>query len=256
MRLPNFEGPLDLLCFLIKKEEIDIYDIPIAQITKQYLAYVDLMRELDLEVAGEFILMAATLIQIKVKMLLPRAPEEEAEEEDPRADLVRQLLEYRRYKEVAESLQSYEDRQSRVFHRSYFEWQKPYRQKEVVLKDMTMFDLLSAFRDVLSNMPKVRYHEVQPIGVTIEEQIDYVLNGIGDRGHVLFRDLLSPITERIIMVVTFMAILELIKSRRISVRQSDVFGEIFIMRREPAVQLAIEPAGDAADKGEAAGPPA
>ncbi len=215
------------------------------------------MRELDLEVAGEFILMAATLIQIKVKMLLPRAPEEEAEEEDPRADLVRQLLEYRRYKEVAESLQSYEDRQSRVFHRSYFEWQKPFRQKEVVLKDMTMFDLLSAFRDVLSNMPKVRYHEVKPIGVTIEEQIDYVLNAVRDKDHVLFRDLLSPITERIIMVVTFMAILELIKSRRIGVRQSDVFGEIFIMRREPAVQLAIETAGDAAPfEGETAGPPA
>ncbi len=214
------------------------------------------MRELDLEVAGEFILMAATLIQIKVKMLLPRAPEEEAEEEDPRADLVRQLLEYRRYKEVSESLQSYEDRQSRVFHRSYFEWQKPYRQKEVVLKDMTMFDLLSAFRDVLSNMPKVHYHEVKPIGVTIEEQIDYVFNCIGDKDHVLFRDLLTPITERIIMVVTFMAILELIKAKRISVRQSDVFGEIFIMRREPAVQLAIDTADEAAAEGEAAGPSA
>jgi len=234
VRLPNFEGPLDLLCFLIKKEEIDIYDIPIAQITKQYLGYVELMRELDLEVAGEFILMAATLIQIKVKMLLPRAPEEEDEEEDPRADLVRQLLEYRRYKDVAESLLTFEERQSRVFHRSYFEWQKPYRQKEVVLKDMTMYDLLSAFKDVLDNLPKVRYHEVKPIGVTIEEQIDYVLNGIGDKDHVLFRDLMAPIRERIIMVVTFMAILELIKAKRISVRQSDVFGEIFIARRVPA----------------------
>jgi len=217
---------------------------------------VELMRELDLEVAGEFILMAATLIQIKVKMLLPRAPEEEAEEEDPRADLVRQLLEYRRYKDVAESLQSYEERQSRVFHRSYFEWQKPYRQKEVVLKDMTMFDLLSAFRDVLANIPKVRYHEVKPIGVTIEEQIDYVLNSIGDKDHVLFRDLLTPITERIILVVTFMAILELIKAKRISVRQSDVFGEIFIMRREPAVQLALDGDEAAGADAEAAGPPA
>jgi segregation and condensation protein A len=217
---------------------------------------VELMRELDLEVAGEFILMAATLIQIKVKMLLPRAPEEEAEEEDPRADLVRQLLEYRRYKDVADSLQNYEERQSRVFHRSYFEWQKPYRQKEVVLKDMTMFDLLSAFRDVLSNMPKVRYHEVQPIGVTIEEQIDYVLNGIGDKDHVLFRDLLMPITERIILVVTFMAILELIKAKRISVRQSDIFGEIFIMRREPAVQLSLDGDEAAGADAEAAGPPA
>jgi segregation and condensation protein A len=213
---------------------------------------VELMRVLDLEVAGEFILMAATLIQIKVKMLLPRAPEEETEEEDPRADLVRQLLEYRRYKDVAESLQTFEDRQSRVFHRSYFEWQKPYRQKEVVLKDMTLYDLLSAFKDVLENMPKVRYHEVKPIGVTIEEQIDYVLNGIGDKDHVLFRDLMAPILERIIMVVTFMAILELIKAKRICVRQSGVFGEIFIARREPAVQLALDEGGEGGETADAA----
>jgi segregation and condensation protein A len=219
---------------------------------------VELMRELDLEVAGEFILMAATLIQIKVKMLLPRAPEEEAEDEDPRADLVRQLLEYRRYKDVAESLQTFEERQTRVFHRSYFEWQKPYRQKEIVLKDMTLYDLLSAFKDVLDNMPKVRYHEVKPIGVTIEEQTEYVLNSLGGKDHILFRDLLMSLRERIIMVVTFMAILELIKAKRISVRQSDVFGEIFISRREPAVQLALdETAGDAGtapDPAEAAEP--
>jgi len=231
VRLPNFEGPLDLLCFLIKKEELDIYDIPIALITRQYLEYISIMRELDLEVAGEFILMAATLIQIKVRMLLPRAPEEGEEEDDPRADLVRQLLEYRRYKEVAESLVTLEDRQSRIFHRSYFEWQKPFRTKEVVLKDMTLFDLLAAFKDVLDNMPKVSYHQVEPIGVTIEEQAGLILKSIENRDHVLFRDLMVSVKERIVMVVTFIAILELIKSKRILVHQIAAFGEIWISKR-------------------------
>jgi segregation and condensation protein A len=244
VRLPNFEGPLDLLCFLIKKEELDIYDIPIALITRQYLEYINLMRELDLEVAGEFILMAATLIQIKVRMLLPRAPEEGEEEEDPRADLVRQLLEYRRYKEVAESLVTMEDRQSRIFHRSYFEWQKPFRSREIVLKDMTLFDLLSAFKDVLDNAPKTSYHEVQPIGATIEEQAELILKSLENRDHVLFRDLMTAVKERIIMVVTFIAILELIKSKRIVVRQADVFGEIWISMRSTDAAGSPPPAVD------------
>ncbi|MCK7472493.1 MAG: segregation/condensation protein A [Rhodopseudomonas palustris] len=215
------------------------------------------MRELDLEVAGEFILMAATLIQIKVKMLLPRAPRRRRRKRIRAPTWSVSCSSTAGTRRWRNRLQSYEERQSRVFHRSYFEWQKPYRQKEVVLKDMTMFDLLSAFRDVLSNMPKVRYHEVKPIGVTIEEQIDYVLNGIGDKGHVLFRDLLAPITERIILVVTFMAILELIKAKRISVRQSDVFGEIFIMRRR-AGRSARDRNGRRTPRPrrEAAGPPA
>lgn len=251
VRLPNFEGPLDLLCFLIKKEELDIYDIPIALITRQYLDYINLMRELDLEVAGEFILMAATLIQIKVKMLLPRAPEEEEEEEDPRADLVRQLLEYRRYKEVAESLVTIDERQSRIFHRSYFEWQKPFRTKEVVLKDMTMFDLLAAFKDVLDNAPKLSYHEIAPIGTTIEEQADRILKSLGGRDHILFRDLMASVGERIVMVVTFIAILELIKRKRILVRQADIFGEIWITERSgdaagSPMSAAVESAPDEA----------
>ena len=189
------------------------------------------MRELDLEVAGEFILMAATLIQIKVKMLLPRLPEEGEEEEDPRADLVRQLLEYRRYKEVAESLVAIDERQSRIFRRSYFEWQKPFRTKEVVLKDMTMFDLLAAFKDVLDNAPKVSNHEIQPVGTTIEEQAERILKSLEGRDHILFRDLMAPVIERIVMVVTFIAILELIKRKRILVRQADIFGEIWITGR-------------------------
>ena len=134
------------------------------------------MRELDLEVAGEFILMAATLIRIKVKMLLPRnVEEEEGEEEDPRAELVRQILEYKRFKEVAESLTDLETQQRRLFPRSYFEWEKKYEKKEIILQDVTMFDLLTAFKYVLDHIPKTTVHEVGPTGPTIEEQIQLLL---------------------------------------------------------------------------------
>lgn len=232
VRLSNFEGPLDLLLYLIKKEEIDIYDIPIAVITKQYLETVELMKELDLEVAGEFILMAATLIQIKVRMLLPRNPlDEEAVEEDPRTELVRQLLEYKRYKEVADSLSDLEERQSRHFSRSYFEWQKPYKEKEIVLKDMSLFDLLAAFKTVLDHIPQTTYHEVQAIGVSIEDQIDFLLKSLEGKDHIVFSEMISELKERIVVIVTFMAILELVKSRRIFVKQADVFGEIWITNR-------------------------
>jgi segregation and condensation protein A len=218
--------------YLIKKEEIDIYDIPIAVITKQYLEYVQLMKDLDLEVAGEFILMAATLIQIKVRMLLPRSPlSEEEEAEDPRTELVRQLLEYKRYKEVAESLTDLEERQSRHFPRTYFEWQKPYKEKEVVLKDMSMFDLLAAFKAVLDHMPKKTVHEIQMIPVTLEEQIEFMGKALEGKDHVVFAELMAQLEDRMVVIVTFMAILEMVRTRRIFVRQSDVFGEIWISNR-------------------------
>lgn len=223
---------MDLLLYLIKKEEVDIYDIPIAEITRQYLAYVELMRELDLEVAGEFILMAATLIRIKVSMLLPRREEEGEEEEDPRVELVRQLLEYKRFKEVAESLSSMEERQRRVFSRSDFEWGKAYLEEagEEVLHEVTLFDLLTAFKVVLDHMPRVTVHEVSGVGVTLEEQIAYLLSVLRDRERISFWELMSELKERVVIVVTFMAILELIRTHRILVQQVSVFGEIWILR--------------------------
>jgi segregation and condensation protein A len=234
IRLPNFEGPLDLLLFLIRKEEMDIYDIPIALITRQYLAYIELMQELDLDIAGEFILMAATLIQIKVKMLLPK-PEggEEEEEGDPRAELVRQLLEYKRFKEVAEDLTDLEDRQRRMFPRTYFEWQKTFKQegREVVLKEMSLFDLLQAFKSVLDHIPEQSFHSVKAMQVTLEEQIEFMNKMLQDRERIAFSDLMTNFQERIVVIVTFMAILELIRTRRISVHQSSVFEEIWIVRR-------------------------
>ncbi|MCK5149075.1 segregation/condensation protein A [bacterium] len=226
---------------MLRKEEIDIYDIPIAQITKQYLGYVDLMKELDLEVAGEFILMAATLIQIKVRMLLPR-PEMEGDEEleDPRAELVRQLLEYKRFKEVAENISDLEDRARRLYPRHDFEWTKPYRvaeeiSNEELLKDVSMFDLLRAFKFVLDNMPKITTHEVGETGVSIEEQIDYILTAIEIDERISFFDVISRLKYRVEIVVTFMAILELIKAHKICFQQAEIFGDIYILKYSESV---------------------
>jgi segregation and condensation protein A len=238
IKLTNFEGPLDLLLYLIRKDEIDIYDIPIAEITRQYLETIELMRELDLEVAGEFILMAATLIQIKVRMLLPSSPDEVTEEEeDPRAELVRQLLEYKRYKEVSESLIDMESRQRRLFPRTSFGWVKKistHRDEisaEELLKDVTMFDLVMAFKTVLDNLPKITDHHVESIGVTIEEQIDYIVNRLGKKERWRFSEFMSEIKERVTVIVTFLAILELIRTHHILVQQATVFGEIWVSRR-------------------------
>jgi len=234
--LPNFEGPLDLLLYLIKKEEIDIYDIPIASITKQYLEYIELMRELDLEIAGEFILMAATLIRIKVQMLLPKpALEEELEEEDPRAELVRQLIEYKRFKEVAESIEEREAEQRRLFPRTYFEWTKTFEKEEIpgdaLLKDVTMFDLMTAFKSVLDNMPLITTHQVSTIGVTIDDQIEFIMDQISKQERIGFTEIMSQFEERVVVIVTFMAILELIRTHRIRVQQASVFSEIWISRK-------------------------
>jgi len=215
---------------------VDIYDIPIAAITKQYLEYVELMRELDLEVAGEFILMAATLIQIKVRMLLPRSADEEEIEEDPRAELVRQILEYKRFKEVAETLNDMESSQRRLFKRTNFDWAKPFAKEEKIsteqfMHDANLYDLLKAFKYVLDNIPVVTSHEVSTMGVTVEEQIEFILNGLKDNERLAFTDVMFKIKERVAIIVTFMAILELIRTHQIRIQQVSVFSEIWILRR-------------------------
>jgi len=237
IQLPIFEGPLDLLLYLIKKEEINIYDIPIAKITKQYLKTIELMKELDLEIAGEFILMAATLIQIKVRMLLPKeADMTEEEEEDPRAELVKKLLDYKRFKEVAESLISIEERQRRYFPHSNFDWAKNYIHvqgisNEELLKDISLYDLFKAFKTALDKAPKVTTHEIQSIPITVDEQIDFLINELEVKKRLAFSDVMAKLHERALIIVTFIAILELIKTHRIIVQQAESFGELWIIKR-------------------------
>jgi segregation and condensation protein A len=226
-----FEGPFDLLLFLIRKHEIDIYDIPIHDITNQFLEYVQLMKILDLEVAGEFIEMVATLMNIKARMLLPKPVFGDDENvEDPRTELVQRLLEYKKFKEAASDMYEFEDQRRKMYSRKYFlkpEDETPISTEEY-LSNVTLFDLLIAFKKALDNMPKVTYHEVKKIEVTVEEQTDFILNTLAQQSTILFSELIEKIKDKIVIIVTFLAILELIKIRKIFVSQSRVFEDIKI----------------------------
>lgn len=222
-----FSGPMDLLLFLIKKEEVDIYDIPIARITSQYLAYIDLMRTLNLEVAGDFILMAASLIRIKAKLLLPR-DESEPEEEDPREELILALLEYKKYKEAGEILRdkALAEEQNYVPPALTTNMQT----KVDLSPATTLFDLLTAFRDVMSTKRVEIVHEVVPEEITIEERIEAVLLALKEQEWATFTELFDAVSKRIVAVVTFIAILELARTKRIRIMQSQPFSEIRLYR--------------------------
>lgn len=230
IKLPIFEGPFDLLLYLIRKNELDIYDIPIAEITHQFLEYLKLIELLDLEVAGEFIEMVATLMLIKARMLLPH-PEDMSEEdlEDPRRELVLQLLEYKRFKEAAENLHGFQEDQRKLFPRYTEqirkEYEKPEGEDDFEI-DATLVDLLSAFKRALDNMPKITVHQVKVLKITIEDQAKFLINQIGTKKHILFSELQKSIPDKITLIVTFMAILDLIRIRFLSAKQGNAFEEI------------------------------
>jgi segregation and condensation protein A len=230
VKLDVFEGPLDLLLFLIKRDKIDIYDIPIAHITKQYLEYIELMRDLNLEVAGEFIVMAATLIRIKAKMLLPKTLDE-AEEEDPREQLVVALLEYRKFKEAAQILREKETEEATCFPRKDFSFIEKLPEDEVLI-EASLHDLVLAFRRILETQPKETFHTVNYPKVSIEERIAYVLSRLTEKDGVVFSELFLDTPIKLVMVVTFIAILELIRLQRIYIRQTRHFSDIWVYRNE------------------------
>lgn len=224
-----FSGPMDLLLYLIKKEEVDIYDIPISKITHQYLTYLDMMRTLNLEVAGEFILMAATLIRIKARLLLPR-DESEPEEEDPRDELILALIEYRKFKEAGDILKD------KALTEEQNVIPPPLAGKTQTRIDLspatTLFDLLAAFKQVMTTRRVEVVHEVVPEEITIEDRIDAVLLALKDKEWATFTELFDSYQKRMIAVVTFIAILELARTRRIMIMQSRPFSELRIYRGE------------------------
>ena len=235
VKLQTFEGPLDLLLFFIKRDELDIYDIPISKITKEFLEYLHLLQELDLEVAGDFIVMAAELMHIKVRMLLPKAPGEE-EEEDPRADLVRRLLEYKRYKEASAVLSKLEDESVKLFYRQGFhsdEKKVALEDQEESLKNVTMYNLIASFKRVLDNVPKKIYHDVELLNVTIDEQMSYIADTFRQREEITFFELVSHMTEKIRIIVTIIAMLEMVKNRIIDIRPADYEDDFIIYRAKP-----------------------
>ncbi|MCK6542277.1 segregation/condensation protein A [bacterium] len=233
VKLEQFEGPLDLLLFFVRKDELNIYDIPIAYITKQYLEYLHLMRTLNLDIAGEFILMAATLMRIKAKMMLPPDPTTEEEEEliDPRQELSRRLVEYRQFKEASKSLAELDEYWRSVYRRSYFNFDLiPQQTEEAVgLKDISFFDLLTAYKNAMAKKPAVIYHNVERLNVTVEEQQEYIMDFFRDRNMYTFLELVEDMSK-IEVVVTFLALLDLVKKGEIAARQTTLFDDIWIYK--------------------------
>ena len=231
IKLEIFEGPFDLLLFLIKKNEVDIYDIPIHEITEQFLEYIELMKILDLDIAGEFIEMVALLMNIKARMLLPKPVGMSDEEyEDPRTELVERIIEYKKFKEAASEISVYESNRRKLFSRKSFE--KYFIKKEIsteeYLNDVSLFDLLLALKKALDNMPKITEHQVTRIDITIEQQTEYILNKFASNSAILFSELINKLKEKIVIIVTFMALLDLINKRQLTVKQSENFDEIRI----------------------------
>lgn len=230
VKIDEFEGPLDLLLHLIKKNEIDIYNIPISAITRQYLDYIDLMKELNLDIAGEFLVMASSLVQIKSRMLLPQLfAEEEAEEEDPRAELVRRLLEYQKYKDAAEMLVSRELLGRDTFARKFTSSEIADLVPEEAPAEVELFELIEAFRQVLAKMPVNSVHEVGADGLSIADSIAEIMALLENVDMVLFEDLFPAGVGKEGIIVKFLALLELCKLKMIKVIQHHALGSIWIM---------------------------
>ncbi len=238
VRLEMFEGPMDLLLYLIKKDEIEIQDIPIAHITNQYLEYMTLMQELDIAVAGDFLVMASTLIYIKTKMLLPPSPKIEGEEdlnEDPRAELMERLLEYQKFKEAAQMLHSRGEIEAAVYTRGTQETDKA--NPEV---SATVFDLLRVFREILKRAETVAEMEIHRDEVTMAEKLAQInlLLDLGEEINV--RHLFENSRSKRELILTFLAFLEMVKSMQITLTQRELFGDIFAKRRTVALTFDLD----------------
>jgi segregation and condensation protein A len=231
IKLEIFEGPMDLLLHLIKKHELDIYSIPIALITQQYLEYLELMKSLDMEIAGEFLVMASTLTHIKSKMMLPppENPEGEDDGTDPHAELIRRLLEYKSYKEAAGSLESKEEAWSQVYTRSAETAVTAVPDDEPLLFDFHLFDLLAALKDVMARTPEASF-DITAESISITEKISQILARLEITDSMLFADLFEGSTTKPQVIGTFLALLELIKTRVVKAFQIEQFGAIRIMK--------------------------
>ena len=237
VKLDIFEGPFDLLLYLIKKSELNVYDIPIASILEQYLQYLELMRLLDLNIAGEFIVMAATLMQIKSKMLLPQEtnPLDEIpeEEKDPRAELVKRLLEYKQFKEAADQLRLKERARQDIFKR------------KTVLEDAesgesffeaSLFDLINAFSKALKDIPKELFYEVIKDEFTVEGKVHDLLHMFRDKAQIKLTEMFLQAKSKLEIIATFLAVLELIRLKEVLVVQKSVFGEIEVFRNKANIE--------------------
>ena len=234
VKLENFEGPLDLLLYLIKEHEVDIYDIPISLVTQQYLQYLELLKLLDLEVGSEYLLVAATLLRIKSKMLLPRRPEvDEEEAADPREELVQRLLEYRQFKEAAGVLNEHQDRSADVFYHPATEnWDEEMNGVETLdtrlAGNLNLWDLLQAFKFTLDRAADDFDRTVERETISIEDRMDDILGNLMKRKNLFFSSLFQEDLSRSFLIITFLALLELIRQNRVVFEQTDTLGDIWL----------------------------
>ncbi len=227
-RLDDFEGPLDLLLFLVRKNEVNIYDIPISLITEQYLEVLELSTKIDLEELTEFYQLAATLLYIKSRTLLPQGSDED-ELEDPRQDLVDRLIDYQKYKRLAELMADQEAESDWVWERKRKQPVLPFDEKDEFWEQVEVWDLLKTFSKVMSSLPPQHLIDLQE-EVSVNEKIALVIELLGSKEHFLFTDLIVRPSSLMDVICSFLAILELVKNRQISLSQSRLFGDIRIER--------------------------
>ncbi|HEX8782970.1 MAG TPA: segregation/condensation protein A [Steroidobacteraceae bacterium] len=234
--LEAFEGPLDLLLYLIRRQNLDILDIPLAEITRQYMQYIELMQELQLELAGEYLVMAATLAEIKSRMLLPRPKLAEDSEEDPRAELVRRLQEYERFKRAAEQI----DGLPRL-ERDVWSTNAELRERRVVrtLPQITLQELLIAFKEVVARSEMFAHHHIQREQLSVGERMSDILAALATGGFVPFTQLFRPAEGRMGVTVTFVAILELMREGLIDIVQAQAYAPLHVRGTGPARALHV-----------------
>ncbi len=233
IQLDQFEGPLDLLLYFIRRDEIDIYDIPIAKITADYLTTLNQMRHFNVRVAGEFVEMAATLIRIKAQMLLPRQEDILEEAEDPRSTLVHQLLEYQQYKHAAKELERLAEDRSHFFSRGR-ELDPPTGEEDpgLFVREIDIYDIARYFRKALENRPMIRPYDLEREPLNLEEQKTFILAGFDGEGTCTFSALINRLKTRLELVVTFLALLELMRLGMVKGVQQGLFGEIILYRTD------------------------
>ncbi|MFD0895159.1 segregation/condensation protein A [Luteolibacter ambystomatis] len=244
VRLEIFEGPLDLLLYLIKKDEVDIHTISIERITRQYLDYIDTFKLLNIDLASEFIVMAANLMYIKSRTLLPRTeqpPEEDAEEDDPRWELIRQLIEYKKFKDAAGFLSLREIEQEGSFAHQADKPEKETETSPAPLAEVSIFDLIRAFQNVLKRFEEAHdFGDIVDDRYTVADKIEFLLGHFTCGQARRFEDLFDSATTKAEVIVTFLAVLELMKLNQFMIRQSQTLGEIVVERRTPGAVSALE----------------
>ncbi|MGB5539663.1 MAG: ScpA family protein [Gammaproteobacteria bacterium] len=243
--LEAFEGPLDLLLYLIRKENIDIIDIPVAEITRQYVEYIELMQEMQLELAGEYLVMSAMLAEIKSRMLLPRPAGVEEDEDDPRAELIRRLQEYERYKQAAEDIDALPRLGRDVFQA---EAEAPEQKVVRLPPEVDLNDLIAAFREVMQRASLYTHHHVQMEALSVRERMSNVLSMVSAHRFTSFTDLFTIEEGRMGVVVSFLAVLELVKESLIELAQAEPFAPIYVKAATRVEQPEESPAEAAADE--------